>query len=302
MEIRTVGLMSPGDMGSGIARALAGSGRRVVTALEGRSERTCSLAKSAGIEDVGGLGDLVATVDVVLSVMPPAAAPAFAEATAAAMRERRATPLFADLNAISPETSATIARTIEATGAAYVDGGIIGLSPGKGVPPRVYVSGREAERLLELATPTMRVEHLGLEAGRASALKMVYSALNKGTWALQAATLIAAERLGLSDELATELESNQKAVWERMQQWIGFLAADAERWHPEMVEIAQTLESVGVTPRFHEGAEDLFRLLAKSPLAAETRETWDRDRSLADSIRIYAATLDARRADGEAAE
>jgi hypothetical protein len=76
-----------------------------------------------------------------------------------------------------------------------------------------------------------------------------------------------------------------------MEAWVGFLAADAERWHPEMVEVAETLGAVGAATGFHRGAEELFRLLAETPLAAETRQTWDRSRSMQESVRIFAETL-----------
>ena len=76
-----------------------------------------------------------------------------------------------------------------------------------------------------------------------------------------------------------------------MENWVGFLAADAERWHPEMVEIAETLAEVGASTGFHRGAEELFRLLAQSPLAAETRQIWDRSRTMKESVQIFAETL-----------
>lgn len=293
MQIRTIGIMSPGDMGHGVGRALREGGRRVLTCLAGRSERTRGLAAKAGMEDAGSLERLVAEADVVLSIMPPAAAVTFAESAAAAMRSAGRTPLYADLNAISPETTRRIQQIIEPAGAAYVDGGIIGRAPGvTQMATRVYVSGPEAGRLEELAGETLLVRNLGPEtADRASTIKMIYAGLNKGTWALQAATLIAAERHGVLDAYFAELEYSQQAMLEAMKRWVGFLAADAERWHPEMVEIAETYGAVGVTTGFHRGAEDVYRLLAETPLAAETRETWDVDRPLREAIRIYAETL-----------
>jgi hypothetical protein len=137
----------------------------------------------------------------------------------------------------------------------------------------------------------MLVRDLGPEIGRASALKMAYAGLNKGTWALMAATLIAAEQLGVTEELHRELADSQKAVHARMNEWIGFLAADAARWAPEMREIAMTYAAAGVTPGFHEASEAVYGLLAETPLAAETRQTWDRDRPLRRSVEIYAETL-----------
>ena len=61
----------------------------------------------------------------------------------------------------------------------------------------------------------------------------------------------------------------------------------AARWVGEMEEIAKTFEAAGVTPNFHLGARDVFKLLAATPLSAETRETIDRSRTLEQSIEIY---------------
>ena len=63
-----------------------------------------------------------------------------------------------------------------------------------------------------------------------------------------------------------------------------------------MVEIAKTYESVGVTPHFHHGAREIFELLAKTTIAAETRETIDTSRTLEQVLRIYVEQLLSREA------
>tara|TARA_R110002096_G_scaffold339293_3_gene532664 strand:+ start:421 stop:1311 length:891 start_codon:yes stop_codon:yes gene_type:complete len=291
MDLKIIGLMSPGDMGHGIGRALRESGRRVLTDLSGRSERTRGLAAEAGLEDAGSLTAIMREADLVLSIMPPAAAEDFATAAAEAMAAAGRTPIFADLNATSPATSKAIEIVIRGVGAPYVDGSIIGLTPGKAAPPRIYVSGPEAEPLEALTTDTMIWKFAGADAGRASTLKMLYAGLNKGTWALQATMAIAAERYGLFDAFMAEVSGSNPQRAKDMEAWVGFLAADAERWHPEMVEIAETLAAVGASTGFHRGAEEVFRLLARTPLAEETRQTWDRSRSMKESVRIFAETL-----------
>jgi len=291
MKLDTIGLMSPGDMGHGIGKALCESGRRVLTDLTGRSDRTRGLAEQAGMEDTGSLKAIMEQADLVLSVMPPAAAEEFAEEAAQAMVSAARQPPFADLNAISPATSTAVGRIIEGIGATYIDGSIIGLSPGKAAPPRIYVSGAQAEPLEALTTDTMIWRYCGPEAGRASTLKMLYAGLNKGTWALQATMAIAAERYGLYDAFMEEVAGSNPNRAKDMEAWVGFLAADAARWHPEMVEIAETLHAIGAPTGFHRGAEELFRLLARTPLAAETRETWDRNRPMKESVRIFSETL-----------
>ena len=290
--LNTVAIVGPGDMGHGVGRAVRASGRRVITSLAGRSERSRKLAAAAGMEDVGGLEAVVREADIVLSILPPDAALPFAREVAAALRTTERRPYFADLNAVSPATARQIAEVMAAAGAPFIDGGIIGVAPGKGAPTRVYVSGEPAPVMDELGREDLLIRQLGPKIGRASELKMLYAAINKGINALQAAVLIAGEEYGVTEELHAELAA-QKAIYQRMEEWVGFLAA--ARWAPEMREIAATLAAVGVTSRFHEGAEDVFALLAETPLAAETRETWDRDRPLRRSVEIYAETLRKKR-------
>ena len=287
--VKTVGILSPGDMGHGVGRALREcNGLRVVTGLSGRSDRTRGLAEAAGFEDLGSLDAVAAEADLVLSIMPPAAAEGFAAELAGSIGADG--PVFADMNAVAPETVRRIAARFPAD--RFVDGGIVGPSPRGPKPTRFYVSGAPASIMDVLASERIAVRPLGPEIGRASAQKMLYSALNKGYWALQAAVLTAAERAGLSEELRAELAFSQPEVLSRMEDRIGLLPADAHRFHPEMVEIAAFFESLGMTTGFHRGAEDLFRLLARTPLAEETKETWDRSRPLQESVRIFADAVE----------
>ncbi len=293
MEQR-IGILSPGDMGHAIGAYLVARGHRVLTTLDGRSAITRERAERAGLEDAGSLDGVIAGTDLVLSILPPAAAPGLARACAEAMQRTRATPLFADCNAVSPAHALEMRDTIESAGGVFIDGGIIGAAPGRGpVPTRLYVSGPSLVPLLALSGEAgdraLDVRPLGPEAGRASALKMVYAALTKGTMTLQTAVLLAAERLGLGAELAGELTASQPAAWSQMQR-VPFLPADSGRWVGEMEEIASTFAAAGVPSGFHEAAAEIFRLMAATPFAAETRETVDRNRTLEQTIRELSRT------------
>ena len=297
MPIETIGVVSTGDMGHAVGRTLREGGFRVVTTLDGRSERSARLATQGGIEDVGDLAALIGQVDLLMSVMPPAAAIEFATRTVEQMNATGATPLFADCNAIAPATSRTIAGIIKSAGADYLDGGIIGMPPGRKNPPRLYVSGDRPERLEILGRPDMIVRTLEGGVGAASAIKMCYAALNKGAMTLETLVLVGAAQLGLADELHRELAEAQPQTLARMEGRVPWLAADAERWSGEMLEIARTFAEVGLTPLIHEGAAEIFDLLAQSSLASETRETADRSRTIEDAVAAFAASLSARARD-----
>ncbi len=287
-----VAILSPGDMGSGVGRALKQAGFAVVTALAGRSERTRKLAKAAGLDDLGSLDAVVRQADLILSILPPVNAVEQAQAVAQAMLAAGVTPVYADCNAIAPATTRRAGQIIAAAGALFVDGGIIGAAPGKGPPTRFYVAGPDLAMIEALDGAGIQVKSVGAEIGRASGLKMCYAGLTKGQFTLHTAVLVAAEALGLAEELKAELEFSQKAVYGRMQALVPRLPADAGRWIGEMEEIAATFAAAGVTSGFHEGAADIFRLLERTPFAAETRETLDPNRSLDDAVKVYAEFLD----------
>ena len=290
---RRIGIVSMGDMGHAVARTLREGGHDVATALDGRSERTRALAQTAGIADAGSLGALIALSEIILSIMPPAAATGFARDAAREIGAAGTRPVFVDCNAIAPGTSREIGAILIDAGASFVDGGIIGSPPGRRAPTRLYVSGEQAAAIETLARPDLLIRNLGPEIGAASGIKMCYAALTKGTMTLDTLVLLGAQALGLSEPLLVELSESQAGPLERMQSSVPWLAADSARWVGEMEEIAKTFEGANLTPRMHEGAADMFSLLAQSTLAAETRETADRSRTLDEAVKAFAATLSA---------
>ncbi|MEM9683723.1 MAG: hypothetical protein AAF942_10700, partial [Pseudomonadota bacterium] len=102
MHPKTIAIVSPGDMGHNVGKALKKEGLRIVTSLDGRSDRTRGLAAEAGFEDLGSLAGVTAEADLILSIMPPSSAVDAARAMADAMASSGKTPLYADCNAVSP--------------------------------------------------------------------------------------------------------------------------------------------------------------------------------------------------------
>ncbi len=282
--MKTIAIISPGNMGHAVGRLLVRRGFDVVTSLAGRSARTRGLAAQAGIRDLGSVNALVAQTDLVLSILPPAAAVAAAQEVAAAMTASGVTPPYADCNAIAPATTARIAELIQAAGAAYIDAGIVGGPPADGTGPRLYASGPAAHLLAPLQGGGLVVRHLGGAIGRASALKMCYAAVTKGTAALHFAQLAAASRLGIGEALGAELAESQAATYARMRRALPRLPAKAPRWIEEMRQIAATFEAVGVPGDFHRGAAALYELLSATPFADEPEEAVDTSRTLETTV------------------
>jgi len=291
MPVQTVAIISPGDMGHAVGRALVEHGLDVITCLAGRSDRTRKLAELGKFRDLPTLEAMVSEADLVLSIMPSSAALDTARLVAQAMASVGKKRPYADCNAVSPETTRRIGREISRVGADYIDGGIIGQPPGKGVPTRFFVSGERTDIVTELNGKGIDVRPIGAEIGRASAIKMCYAALTKGTNTLYTAVLVAAEVMGLTDELRKELLYSQQAAYKQMQARVPGLPPDSGRWIGEMHEIAATFEAAGVTPKFHQGAAEVYTLLASTPLAAENRETMDTSRGLEEVVRVFAQHL-----------
>ena len=201
MSLPVIAILMPGDMGHGVGAALVAVGHTVLTCLAGRSDATRALAAKAGIQDAPTLVNLVERADIILSILPPSAASDLATEIATAMNEAGKTPVYVDCNAISPGTAREVGSIVSAAGGSFIDAGIIGLAPGKGGGTRFYVSGADVSAMQSLDGKGFQVIGLGTEVGRASAMKMVYAALTKGTWTLQTAVMLAAERLGLEHTL-----------------------------------------------------------------------------------------------------
>ena len=284
MPVNTVGIMSPGDMGHAVGKVLSESGLDVITCTKGRSLRTRKLAEVAGFRQVASLLDLVSQADLILSIMVPSRAMDFAKEIAPYMNSTTSPTFYADCNAISPQTSQSISEVINNSGGAFIDGGIIGGAPTKGDTPRFYVSGPHAAVVMELDGKGITVKAIGDKIGQASGIKMCYAALTKGTHTLHVALLTAANKMGLTEDLRNEFEFSQKSHLNAMEKGISRLPANAHRWIGEMEEIASTFEHLGVTPNFHRGAAEVYRMLDATPFAEETPETIDNDRTTWDTI------------------
>jgi 3-hydroxyisobutyrate dehydrogenase-like beta-hydroxyacid dehydrogenase len=288
MRIEKVGLMTPGDMGQAVAMQIKARGFSVATALDGRSARSRALAQEAGLSDVGSIARLVAECDVVLSVMNPGAALDFARAAAGALRAAGKRTLIVDCNAIAPDTVHEVARLIENSGGRFLDGGIIGPPPRRKARTNLYVSGPGADDLTALAGPQLAVHIVSDRIADASALKMCYGALNKGTQALWLEVLIAAQRLGVDRLLEDQLRRSRADLLDWALSQFPILPPKAYRWVPEMLEISRTLENAGITPKVFQGAADIYQFVAGTALGRETPESRDASRTGKDVVAALA--------------
>ena len=278
--METVGIVSPGEMGSGLADALVRGGARVVATLAGRSERTTRLAGKAPIELLPNLAGVVREADVVLSVVPPGAAPTVADDIAEAAREQGASPLLADLNAISPAT----ARVLAEKGLDLVDGSISGPPPAKGRTTRIYLSGPRAAEIAALPFQGVDVVVVGDDVGAASAVKMSTASVYKGTSALLAQALLTAQANGVLEHVLADFQTAAPNIVARVERRLAVAATKAHRYAPEMREIAATQDAAGLTPALFDGIAEVYTRLADTPLARANPEDVAERPGLADVL------------------
>ena len=285
--MQTVGVVSPGAMGSALAAALARGGARVVATLAGRSERTAGLAGAAPIEALPDLGAVVREADVVLSVVPPEAAPGVAADIARAATELRGSephgrlPLLADLNAIAPAT----VRGFGDLGLELVDGSISGPPPRAGRrPTRLYLSGTRAEEVAALPFESVDVTVVGPDVGSASAVKMSTASVYKGTTALLAQALLAAQENGVLEHVVADLRAAAPELLADLERRLTLATTKARRYVGEMREIADTQAAADLTPALFEGIAEVYERLAQTPLSGSSLEEVNAEARLADVL------------------
>ncbi|MGE0310572.1 MAG: DUF1932 domain-containing protein [Lautropia sp.] len=251
-------LLHPGAMGSQIGARLRERGTTVTWVAQGRSEASARRASEAGLERVETLADALGTADIALSVCPPHGALELARA----VQRAGFRGIFVDANAVSPARALKIGGIVEAGGARFVDGGIIGPPPRAGARARLYLSGDAAASVSDVfdAGPLSAIVLPG-PVGKASALKMAFAAWNKGSIALLASIRALAGRHGLDDALLDAWRAVDPEVIARAER-VAANAGKAWRWEAEMHEIADTFGEAGLPEGFHRGAAEVYARMA----------------------------------------
>ena len=250
----TVAVVAQGSMGAGVGAALAKAGATVITSLEGRSAHSAARASAANMQPASDPD--MAQADFILSIVPPGDALAFAQRMAPHLRMAGHKAVFADLNAVNPDTAKIIAHEIEPTGARFVDGGIIGTAPKEGYTPAIYCSGANAPAMAALRDYGLDIRVMEGDVGAASALKMSYGGISKGLTALSSAMMLASVRAGADHDLRDELARSQPQLTAWFERQTPAMYPKAYRWVAEMREISQF---VAEDP----AASDLFEAIAK---------------------------------------
>ncbi len=266
MSVTHIGFLHPGAMGVSLAAAAKNTGHKSYWVPHGRSPETRLRAETHGLLEIPQIVDLCKRCAVIVSVCPPHAAFEVAEEVCSCSFKG----VFVDANAISPQRTRQINQLMSASGIDFVDGGIIGPPAWQANRTWLYLSGPSAGWVSRLFSGgPLEIEIIGTEAGKASALKMCFAANTKGTTALLATIMAAADRLGVRQELETQWSRQSSDYAHSTIDRVRKATAKAWRFAGEMDEISTTFQSVGLPEGFHLAASEIYSRMASFKDAAQ---------------------------------
>ncbi|OBT67529.1 hypothetical protein VE03_03715 [Pseudogymnoascus sp. 23342-1-I1] len=290
--LATVGVLSIGEMGLGVAKLLIAHNYRVVTNITGRSKYTQERAEEGKIETLATDEDVVREADYILSIVPPRDALATAQRVADVLNFQkgiRSTPLYyLDLNAVSPRSARTILNLFRDPSVVLpVDGGIFGGPPSlKGAtdgsgdsswykpkipasgPYKVVDSPKSGQHLAE----TLNMRHISDEIGQASGLKMCFASTLKGLSGILTQSFTTAQQLGVLDELKTLLGEISPATLHAAENSVPRVPPKAYRWVAEMEEIAATFsEEAGFEKDLFLGVAGVYKTMANDTVLGQEK-------------------------------
>ena len=264
-----IGVIAQGTMGSGVGRRLRESGAEVRTLLSGRSPASAERARAAGMVAAADERALLDGADFFLSILPPGEAEPLARRLAPTLAALDRKPVYIDCNAVSPQTAIRIGEVVTPTGAHFVDAGIIGGPPRPGYSPAIYASGPTATQTAVLRAWGIDWRVIDGQIGAASAVKISYAGITKGTTAITAAMLIGAAHFGCAEALIAELSSSQPQMLARMRSGIPGMYDKAYRWVAEMEEISDFLEENPPSRDMYAAIARLYGYLAAAHAEAQ---------------------------------
>jgi putative dehydrogenase len=258
----TVGVIAMGEMGSGVARRLHEHGATVITSLAGRSAASAARAEKAGAIPVSTDDEFVKQSDFILSIVPPGNAVGLAQRLAPAIKRVGRRIVYADCNAVSPQTADEIGSVLEGTGCIYVDAGIIGPPPGPNSRTIFYASGPGANDFEKLSARGLSIRVMEGPNGAASAMKMSYAGITKGCTAIGSARMLGATRGGTADALLQELTESQPMLLNWMRGFVSRMPPKAYRWVAEMEEIAKFQRDDPAAAAMYDGIARFYEQIA----------------------------------------
>jgi 3-hydroxyisobutyrate dehydrogenase-like beta-hydroxyacid dehydrogenase len=254
MRIAFIGF---GEVASAFSAALAARGAQI-SAYDVRSD------KRAAAEGLGvSFEDLSAALRDAQYVFSTVTTSVAQEAAEQCVRHLGRGQTYLDLNATSPERKKSIGKTISASGAAFVEGALLGAVGVTGAKTEILLGGphaRRAERDLagELG---LNARFYSEELGKASMFKMLRSVFSKGMEALLIEFLVAGERAGIRQDLWTEVTTlfATQPFDKVALNWVRTHAGAHARRYDEVKQVTGVMRELGLDPTITSATEAFFK-------------------------------------------
>jgi len=205
-------------------------------------------AAQAGVTACRSVAELCAHADLVISAVTASSTLAVAQAAAPHLRSGT---VFLDLNSASPGTKQQAARLIDASGARYVEAGVMTSVPPYGVRVPMLLGGASAAGLVDVLTAWgMDAKAVSDQLGVASAIKMCRSVMIKGLEALVIESYSTARAYGVEDHVLPTLAETFPGIdWEKQGAYFfSRVVQHGQRRAEEMRESANTVKEAGFEP------------------------------------------------------
>jgi 3-hydroxyisobutyrate dehydrogenase-like beta-hydroxyacid dehydrogenase len=208
------------------------------------SERMAA-CEGLGVTPAASAAEACRSASVVISAVTADAVETVAEAARHYLQPGQ---IFFDVNSAAPSTKQRAARHVEASGAHYVEGAVMGPVSGPGIRVQILVGGPAAEQASALLNRLgFDLMPVAIEHGRASAMKLCRSIMIKGLEALIVDCAAAARTAGIEREVFASLAATFPSIdWPVLADNMAErVARHGRRRAAEMREAAEMLSDMG---------------------------------------------------------
>lgn len=287
-----VAFLGFGEVASALSGALAAHGAEVAAydVMLGQPQGPQRLtARAAGQRiEFCALADALRGARYVLSTVTTSVAREAAQQAAPHLTSGQS---YVDMNATDPALKVEIARVIAPTGAAFVEGAVLGAVGVTGAKTEILLGGPHGEDAArELAGRGLNVRFYSADIGKASMFKMLRSVFSKGMEALLIEFLTAGERAGIREDLWREVTDlfAQHPFEKTASNWVRSHATAHARRHHEMKQVANVLRQLGLEPTMTAATEAFFERSGSLGLSERFTAT---PKELDDVVRFFDARL-----------
>jgi 3-hydroxyisobutyrate dehydrogenase-like beta-hydroxyacid dehydrogenase len=247
-----------GEAGQAIAAGLREAGVESIAAWDilfpkNDGGKLKEIAANIGARIANSAEDAATNSDIIVAAVTAASS---LEAAKSVAPHLSGNPYYLDINSVSPGRKQETARVLDGA-ARYVDVAILAPIHPKRHQTPLLLAGPHAQAVLPLLVDELEMQGAiaSDQVGAAAALKMIRSVMIKGIEALTAECFLAAQRAGITEEVAASLRNNYPGVdWPKAVEYnLERMASHGIRRADEMEQSAITLAELGIDPLMTSG-------------------------------------------------